>query len=99
MVTLISQNLTEFDLHARAILGLPIPKILYTFGASAVVLGTEQGRVRGYTGINDAMQTDCIDVRIFGKEESRLYRRMGVVLGRTLDETRAAAQKIQVIIG
>ena len=97
MVTLISQNLTEFDLHARAVLGLPIPKILYSFGASAVILGDDWGRVKGYTGIEDALQTDCIDVRIFGKDESRPYRRMGVVLGRLLDETRAAAAKIKVL--
>ena len=98
MVTLISQNLTEFDLHARAILGLPIPKIIYNSGASAVVLGDNWGKVKAYIGIKDAMQTDCIDVRIFGKEESRPYRRMGVVLGRKLDETRAAAAKIKVVI-
>jgi phosphoribosylglycinamide formyltransferase 2 len=97
MVTLVSQNLTEFDLHARAILGLPIPAIEYRNGASAVVLGNDYGRVRGYTGIAEAMDTPGIDVRIFGKEDSRPHRRMGVVLGKNLDETRAAAQKIQVI--
>jgi phosphoribosylglycinamide formyltransferase 2 len=98
MVTLVSQNVTEFDLHLRAVLGLPIPAIEYRNGASAVVLGTDNGRVRGYTGIAEAMETLGIDVRIFGKEESRPYRRMGVVLGKNLDETRAAAQKINVVI-
>jgi phosphoribosylglycinamide formyltransferase 2 len=97
MVTLISQNVTEFDLHARAVLGLPIPEIQYLNGASAVVLGNDWGRVRGYTGIAEAMETPGIDVRIFGKEDSRPYRRMGVVLGKNLDEARAAAQMINII--
>ena len=97
MVTMISQNLSEFDLHARAILGLPIPDITYLFGASAVILGTEQGRVRGYEGIDKALAIRSADVRIFGKEESRPYRRMGVVLARTLHEAREAASKIKVI--
>jgi phosphoribosylglycinamide formyltransferase 2 len=98
MVTLISQNLTEFDLHVRAILGLPIPNIEYLNGASAVILGTEQGRVRGYTGIAEALLI-AQDVRIFGKEDSRPYRRMGVVLGKNLMETRDAAHLIKVITG
>ena len=98
MVTLISQNLTEFDLHVRAILGLPIPNIEYRNGASAVILGTEQGRVRGYKGIEQALLI-AQDVRIFGKEESRPYRRMGVVLGKNLMETRDAAHLIKVITG
>jgi phosphoribosylglycinamide formyltransferase 2 len=97
MVTLISQNLTEFDLHARAILGLPIPNIKYLNGASAVILGTKQGRVRGYTGIEQALLI-ADDVRIFGKEESRPYRRMGVVLGKNLMETRDAAHLIKVVV-
>jgi len=97
MVTLISQNLTEFDLHVRAILGLPIPNIEYRNGASAVILGTEQGRVRGYTGIEQALLI-AQDVRIFGKEESRPYRRMGVVLGKNLMETRDAAHLIKVVV-
>ena len=98
MVTLISQNITEFDLHARAILGLPIPEIQYLNGASAVVLGDDWGRVRGYTGIEQALLI-ADDVRIFGKEDSRPYRRMGVVLGKNLMETRDAAHLIKVITG
>ena len=98
MVTLISQNLTEFDLHVRAILGLPIPNIEYLNGASAVVLGDDWGRVRGYTGIAEALLI-AQDVRIFGKEDSRPYRRMGVVLGKNLMETRDAAHLIKVITG
>lgn len=96
MVTLISQNVTEFDLHARAILGLPIPNIEYRNGASAVVLGKDWGRVRGYEGIEQALLL-AHDVRIFGKEDSRPYRRMGVVLGKNLAETKNAAHLIKVI--
>ena len=96
MVTLISQNVTEFDLHARAVLGLPIPEIQYLNGASAVILGNDHGRVRGYTGIAEALLV-ADDVRIFGKEESRPYRRMGVVLSKNLDEARAAAKLINII--
>jgi len=97
MVTLISQNLSEFDLHIRAILGLPIPQIIYNSGASAVILGNDWGKVKQYEGIDQALLL-AEDVRIFGKEESRPYRRMGVVLGKKLDETRAAADKITVVV-
>ena len=97
MVTLISQNLTEFDLHVRAILGLPIPQILYNFGASAVILGDDWGKVKRYEGIEQALLI-ADDVRIFGKEDSRPYRRMGVVLGKNLMETRDAAHLIKVVV-
>ena len=96
MVTLVSQNLTEFDIHARAILGLPIPEIEYRGGASAVVLGKENGKVKSYTGIDTAMEMGC-DVRIFGKADSRPYRRMAVVLGKNLSTTKLAAGKIEII--
>lgn len=97
MVTLISQNLTEFDLHARAILGLPIPAIEQTYGASAVVLGNDWGKVKRYKGVEQALLL-ADDVRIFGKEDSRPYRRMAVVLGRDLRATRDAAHLIKVIV-
>jgi phosphoribosylglycinamide formyltransferase 2 len=97
MVTLISQNLSEFDLHARAILGLPIPKISYNCGASAVVLGDDWGKVKRYEGVDQALLL-ADDVRIFGKEDSRPYRRMAVVLGRNLEETKDAATKVKVIV-
>ena len=97
MVTLVSQNLTEFDLHARAILGLPIPTIEYRNGASAVVLGDDWGKVKRYEGVEQALLL-ADDVRIFGKEDSRPYRRMAVVLGRDLRATRDAAHLIKVIV-
>ncbi|PHM21508.1 MAG: phosphoribosylglycinamide formyltransferase 2 [Curvibacter sp. PD_MW3] len=99
MVTLISQNLSEFDLHARAILGLPIPLIESTEGASAVVLATQDGTNPSYSGVEDAMREPGIDVRIFGKPTTRPYRRMAVALAKgnnALARARAAAQKIAV---
>lgn len=98
MVTMISQNLSEFDLHARAILGLPIPKIEYFNGASAVILGDKDGRVKEYEGIEDALIVEGVDVRIFGKEHSRPYRRMGVVLAKSLEDARNAASIIKVVV-
>ncbi len=100
MVTLISQNLSEFDLHARAILGLPIPQIDVTEGASAVVLATQTGVAPRYTGVAEAMSEPGVDVRIFGKPTTRPYRRMAVALAKganALARARAAAQKISVI--
>ena len=82
MVTLAgTQNLTEFELHARAVLGLPVPSlVLEKAGASAVILATEAHTHPTYTGIEDVLTTENTDVRIFGKPTSRPYRRMGVVL-------------------
>ena len=101
MVTLISQNLTEFDLHARAILGLPIPKLVqYGAAASAVILADRDGKDFSVAGLADALRPDGpgveIDVRIFGKPTTRPYRRMAVALalirGGDTDAARAAAR-------
>jgi len=100
MVTLISQNLTEFDLHARAILGLPIPVITSREGASAVILADRDGIAPKYTGVEDALSVPNVDVRIFGKPTTRPYRRMGVVLAsgdNALETARHAAGKVKVI--
>jgi len=99
MVTMISQNLSEFDLHARAILGLPIPFIECVEGASAVVLASEDGKDPSFTGIEEALSQPGIDVRIFGKPTTRPYRRMAVALAEGADalaRARAAAAKITV---
>ena len=99
MVTLISQNLSEFDLHARAILGLPIPLIESVEGASAVVLASKDGTEPSFTGVEDALSQPGIDVRIFGKPTTRPYRRMAVALAKgpdALARARAAAAKITV---
>ena len=107
MVTLAgTQNLSEFELHARAILGLPIPSVeLLRAGASAVVLATGEG-VPSYAGVEDALAEPGIDVRLFGKPVARPYRRMAVALASGPAEegsegprawARAAASKIGVV--
>ena len=82
MVTLAgTQNFSEFELHARAILGLPIPEItLERVGASAVVLADKEGIHPAYIGLENAMNQPKSDVRIFGKPATRPYRRMAVAL-------------------
>lgn len=87
MVTLAgTQNLSEFELHARAITGLPIPEItLERCGASAVVLAGSEGKNPSYTGVERVLSERQTDVRIFNKPTTRPYRRMAVVL--TYDQT------------
>ena len=100
MVTLISQNLSEFDLHARAILGLPIPQIDTVEGASAVVLATKEGSSPIFAGVAEALSEPGTDVRIFGKPTMRPYRRMAVALAKgpnALERARAAAKKISIV--
>jgi phosphoribosylglycinamide formyltransferase 2 len=82
MVTLAgTQNLSEFELHARAVLGLPIPEIeLLKVGASAVILASKEGKNPTYTGIKEAIMDAHTDIRIFGKPTTRPYRRMAVAL-------------------
>ncbi len=90
MVTLISQDLSEFDLHARAILGLPIPLINYrSASASAVILADREAASVSYRGLDKALSLKNTDVRIFRKPDSRKYRRMGVALA-TAKDTKAA---------
>ncbi|HYD00620.1 MAG TPA: formate-dependent phosphoribosylglycinamide formyltransferase [Phycisphaerales bacterium] len=83
MVTMISQDLSEFDLHVRAVLGLPIAKINYVKGgaASAVILaGAESAAEPSYAGVERALALKDVQVRLFGKPSTRKYRRMGVAL-------------------
>ena len=82
MVTLAgTQNLSQFELHARAILGLPIPAIqLERAGASAVVLASKTADSFTITGVEKALEQTNTDVRIFGKPTTRPYRRMAVAL-------------------
>ena len=83
MVTLAgTQNLSEFELHCRAILGLPIPGIeLRGAGASSVVLAADSGDLPpDFSGIEEALANPAVDVRVFGKPSTRAYRRMAVVL-------------------
>lgn len=96
MVTLSSQNLSEFDLHLRAIMGLPIPEITY-FGptASAVILADRVSENFHISGLDQALKIKASEIRIFGKPTTRKYRRMGVALakGKTTDAARSNAKK------
>lgn len=109
MVTLISQSLTEFDLHARAILGLPIPAELAVphASASSVLLADRQADDFAITGLAEALSPPNaethVDVRIFGKPVTRPYRRMAVALARveggTTDDARQAANDAAAKLG
>ncbi len=95
MVTLASQDLTEFDLHLRSILGLPIPEISY-WGptASAVILAEKESENFSVEGLALALKGKQTDLRWFGKPLTKAYRRMGVALarGKTTDEARKKAR-------
>jgi phosphoribosylglycinamide formyltransferase 2 len=104
MVTLISQNLNEFELHLRAVLGLPIPNIeLYAASASAVILASEKSDSISFEGVAEALAEKDVDIKLFGKPTSHPYRRMGVALakGNTTQEAREkatkAANKIRIV--
>lgn len=101
MVTLVSQTLNEFDLHIRAILGLPIPEItLLGASASAVVLADRDCSDFSITGLADALalasQDTHVDARIFSKPVTRPYRRMGVTLARVADGDTDKARAVAV---
>ncbi|HEY1991105.1 MAG TPA: ATP-grasp domain-containing protein, partial [Gammaproteobacteria bacterium] len=96
MVTLLSQNLSEFDLHARAILGLPIP-VIRQLGpsASAVILphGDSDGPL--YKDVEAALREPDTMLRLFGKPEIRGHRRMGVALARDASIEAAVAKALR----
>ena len=101
MVTMISQDLSEFALHVRAILGLPIPNIR-TRGpsASAVILVEGQSRSVRFSGLDQALAVPDTQIRLFGKPEVDGERRMGVALalGESVEDARAAAQEAAAAI-
>lgn len=94
MVTMCSQRQSEFDLHARAILGLPVDISLHAPGASAVIYGQLEARGIAFSGVSEALSVPQSDVRLFGKPESFARRRMGVALanGADTDEARVRAK-------
>jgi phosphoribosylglycinamide formyltransferase 2 len=97
MVTLISQNLNEFELHLRAILGLPIPQIeLFAPAASAVILAQKHASEINFSNVAEALTEIDTDIRLFGKPDSRPYRRMGVALAKaqTTELARKKAFKV-----
>ncbi|MGC8508349.1 MAG: formate-dependent phosphoribosylglycinamide formyltransferase [Thiomonas sp.] len=105
LVTLITQWQSEFELHARAILGLPVDTALKTAGASAVIYGGVQAQGVRFEGVDAALAIPGTDLRLFGKPESFVKRRMGVALARaeSTDLARAnakrAAQQVRVVEG
>lgn len=105
MVTLISQNLSEFALHARAFLGLPIPEIeQYGPAASAVILVEGESKTVRFENIRDALSQPATDIRFFGKPEVSGKRRMGVALAKAETAEKATekaiktAKKVKVIL-
>src|SRR5690606_7144671 len=105
MVTMATQRQSEFELHARAILGLPVNTGLQSPGASAVIYGQHDAQPIAFEGVADALQIEGSDVRLFGKPESYARRRMGVALAHADDvqtarqRARAAASCIKPVVG
>ncbi|MFW2373052.1 MAG: formate-dependent phosphoribosylglycinamide formyltransferase [Gammaproteobacteria bacterium] len=94
LVTLISQWQSEFALHARALLGLPVDTTLRNAGASAVIYGGMNESAISYTGIEQALTVPGSELRLFGKPEAFEHRRMGVAIasGADVDEARGRAR-------
>jgi phosphoribosylglycinamide formyltransferase 2 len=105
LVTLVTQHQSEFALHARAILGLPVDASLREPGASAVIYGGLEARGMAFEGVAEALATPGADLRLFGKPESFARRRMGVALARGVDvdeargRARDAAAKVRPVVG
>ena len=105
MVTMASQEFNEFELHARAILGLPVSTAMRAPGASAVIYGGLEETAIAFEGVDEALRVRGVDIRLFGKPESFTRRRMGVVLAKGADVAQAraraqeAAAKIRPVSG
>ena len=96
MVTMFTQNFSQFDIHARVLLGIPLPEIkINQSGASHVILADENAS-GDYVieGLEEALEDKNVDYRIFGKPFLKSYRRMGVILAPSLDQAKKAAKKI-----
>ena len=90
LVTLAGQNLSEFELHLRAVLGLPIPAITSSgHAASRVILAPEASSAVMYTGVEQALAIAETQVLLFGKPDARPQRRMGVALAKGASEAEA----------
>jgi phosphoribosylglycinamide formyltransferase 2 len=92
MVTMATQVQSEFELHARALLGLPVDVRLREPGASAVIYGGVEGRGIRYDDVAHALSVPDSDLRLFGKPEAYKRRRMGVALARGGDIAEARAR-------
>ncbi|MDC0664266.1 formate-dependent phosphoribosylglycinamide formyltransferase [Marinobacter sp. SS21] len=96
LVTLVSQDLSEFALHARAILGIPVPAIRQLGpAASSVILPEGDSEAPAYSGLEVALSEPDVQLRLFGKPELKGRRRMGVALAKaaTVDEAKAKAER------
>jgi len=100
MVTMVTQKQNEFELHARAILGLPVDTGLLRVGASAVILGGINAKGVVYEGLAQALAVPDSEVRLFGKPEAFVRRRMGVALAtaESVDEARHKAVKAASLV-
>ena len=101
LVTLAGQNLSEFELHLRAVLGLPIPEIRSTGpAASRVILAEKAGEAVCFSGLEQALEEVDVQVLLFGKPDARPYRRMGVALasGSSLEEAQQRADQAAAAI-
>ena len=103
MVTMISQDLSQFALHARAVLALPVANIhFHGPSASSVILAEGNSSSLQYTGLDEALQLSDVQIRLFGKPEVKGQRRMGVALARAdnlkdaVDTAKAASGKVVV---
>jgi phosphoribosylglycinamide formyltransferase 2 len=95
MVTMISQRQSEFDLHARAILGLPVHTALLNNAASAVILGGIDAKAVVYSGLEQALAEPDTEVRLFAKPEAFVTRRMGVALATAENVLDARAKAVK----
>jgi len=95
MVTMATQTQSEFELHAKAILGLPVNVSLLKPGASAVIYGKYDADVVIFDEIEKVLAIDGVDIRLFGKPKSFKKRRMGVILstGKNIDDAKSKAQE------
>jgi len=100
MVTMVTQYQSEFDLHARAILGLPVNAQSRSAGASAVILAASQGKDVTYENLDKALAVPESEVRLFAKPEALINRRMGVALAsaNTIEEARKRAVKAASLV-
>ena len=103
LVTLCSQRFSEFELHARAILGLPVDTALREPGASAVIYGGVDAQAMRFEGVAEALAVPRSDLRLFGKPESFVKRRMGVAVangsdvGEARERAKLAASRVKPV--
>jgi phosphoribosylglycinamide formyltransferase 2 len=95
MVTMATQLQSEFELHAKAVLGLPVNVELRAPGASAVIYGQLDAKSIAFEGVAEALRVPGVDIRLFGKPESFARRRMGVALASAADVETARARAME----